>query len=78
MASSGMPSSSSSLGRKRVLILSASAGTGHVRAGDALAKSFAADPRTQAVKHIDALDFTNKLFHNFYSKFYLFCHMYGV
>ena len=65
-----MTTSSISHGKKRILILSASAGAGHVRAGDALAKSFAADPRTEAVEHIDALDYTNKLFHNFYSKFY--------
>lgn len=57
--------------KKRVLILSASAGTGHVRAADALAKSFAGDPRVEAVEHIDALHYTNKLFHDFYSKLYL-------
>ncbi|MEI6350486.1 MAG: glycosyltransferase [Verrucomicrobiota bacterium] len=57
--------------KKRVLILSASAGTGHVRAADALAKSFAGEPSVEAVEHLDALDFTNKLFHNFYSKLYL-------
>jgi len=56
--------------KKRILILSASAGSGHVRAGNALLKSFAADPRVEAVEHIDALDYTNKLFHTFYSKFY--------
>ncbi|MEI8342593.1 MAG: galactosyldiacylglycerol synthase, partial [Verrucomicrobiota bacterium] len=56
--------------KKRILILSASAGAGHVRAGNALQKSFAADPRVEAVEHIDALDYTNKLFHDFYSKFY--------
>ena len=57
--------------KKRVLILSASAGTGHVRAADALAKSFAQQADVEAVEHLDALDYTNKLFHNFYSKFYL-------
>ena len=57
--------------QKRVLILSASAGTGHVRAADALAKSFAGQPGVEAVEHLDALDYTNKLFHDFYSKFYL-------
>jgi len=56
---------------KRVLILSASAGSGHVRAADALAKQFAQEPGVEAVEHLDALDYTNKLFHNFYSKFYL-------
>jgi len=56
---------------KRVLILSASAGTGHVRAADALAKSFAMQPGVEAVEHLDALNYTNKLFHDFYSKLYL-------
>lgn len=56
---------------KRILILSASAGSGHVRAADALAKCFAQTPGVEAVVHLDALDYTNKLFHNFYSKFYL-------
>jgi processive 1,2-diacylglycerol beta-glucosyltransferase len=56
---------------KRVLILSASAGTGHVRAADALAKSFATDPSVEAVEHLDALDYTNKLFRDFYSKLYI-------
>ena len=56
--------------KKRILILSASAGAGHVRAGDALKQVFAADPRVEAVEHIDALNYTNKLFHTFYSKFY--------
>lgn len=57
--------------KKRVLILSASAGTGHVRAADALAKSFAGQPCVEAVEHLDALNYTNKLFHDFYSKLYL-------
>lgn len=56
---------------KRVLIASASAGTGHVRAAAALEKVFAVDPRVAAVRHIDALDYTNKLFRDFYSKLYL-------
>ena len=57
--------------KKRVLILSASAGTGHVRAADALVKSFAGHPEVEAIEHLDALDYTNKLFHNFYSQLYL-------
>jgi processive 1,2-diacylglycerol beta-glucosyltransferase len=55
----------------RVLILSASAGTGHVRCGDALEKAFGAEPRVERVAHEDALRFTNKLFRDFYSKLYL-------
>ena len=57
--------------KKRVLIFSASAGTGHVKAADALAKTFAGDPRVDAVEHQDALLFTNKLFRDFYSKLYV-------
>ena len=56
--------------KKRVLIMSASAGSGHVRAADALAKRFAAHPNVSEVLHEDALKFTNKLFSDFYSKFY--------
>lgn len=56
--------------KKRVLIMSTSAGSGHVRAADALAKSFAAHPNVSEVIHEDALKFTNKLFSDFYSKFY--------
>ncbi len=55
---------------KRVLIMSTSAGTGHVRAADALEKTFAAHPDVSEVIHEDALKFTNKLFSDFYSKFY--------
>lgn len=55
----------------RVLIISASAGTGHVRCGEALKKAFAAEPRVERVAHEDALRFTNKLFRDFYSKLYL-------
>jgi processive 1,2-diacylglycerol beta-glucosyltransferase len=57
--------------KKRVLILSASAGTGHIRAADALEKVFAADPRVESVANHDALQFTTKLFRDFYSKLYL-------
>ncbi len=57
--------------KKRVLILSASAGTGHVRAGQALEKAFQADDRCGEVLHEDALKYTNKLFRDFYSKLYM-------
>ncbi len=56
--------------KKRVLIVSTSAGTGHVRAADALEKVFALDARVARVIHADALDFTNKLFREFYSTLY--------
>jgi processive 1,2-diacylglycerol beta-glucosyltransferase len=57
--------------KKRVLIISTSAGTGHVRAAEALEKEFARDPRVGEVLHEDALKFTNKLFREFYSTLYL-------
>jgi processive 1,2-diacylglycerol beta-glucosyltransferase len=50
---------------RRVLILSASAGTGHVRAAEALEKVF------REVRNVDALRFTNRLFRDFYSKLYI-------
>src|SRR5438067_1378161 len=56
--------------KKRVLIISTSAGTGHVKAAEALAKTFSRDERVEAVEHRDALDFTNKFFRDFYSKLY--------
>ncbi len=56
---------------RRVLILSASAGTGHVRAAEALEKVFREQPGVGEVRNIDALRFTNKLFRDFYSKLYI-------
>ena len=55
---------------KHVLILSTSAGAGHVKAGEALEKAFAADARVEQVVHQDALKYTNKLFRDFYSTLY--------
>jgi processive 1,2-diacylglycerol beta-glucosyltransferase len=56
---------------RRVLILSVSAGTGHVRAAQALEKIFRQQPGVGEVRHVDALRFTNKLFRDFYSKLYI-------
>ena len=56
--------------KKRVLIMSASAGTGHIRAAEALEKTFAADARVAEVINNDALQYTNKLFRDFYSRLY--------
>ena len=56
--------------KKRVLIMSTSAGSGHVRAGEALTKVFQEHPEVGEVLHSDALRFTNKLFRDFYSKLY--------
>ena len=56
---------------RKVLILSASAGTGHVRAAEALEKTFREQPGVGQIRNIDALRFTNKLFRDFYSKLYI-------
>lgn len=56
---------------KKVLILSASAGTGHVRAAEALEKAFRNESNVSEVVQFDALVFTNKLFRDFYSKLYI-------
>ncbi len=61
----------SSLSGCRVLVLSVSAGTGHIRAGEALAKAAAAHPATGEVLHVDALRYTNKMFRRFYGQFYI-------
>lgn len=58
------------MAKRRVLIISTSSGTGHVRAGEALQKTFARDERVGEVVHEDALRFTNKLFRDCYSKLY--------
>jgi len=56
--------------KKRVLIMSAGAGTGHIKAAEALELAFAADGRVAEVINNDALQYTNKFFRDFYSRFY--------
>src|SRR4030095_10208854 len=46
----------------KVLILSASAGAGHVRAADALEKAFIQSSAAREVRHVDVLNYTNKVF----------------
>ena len=59
------------LNRKpRVLILSASSGAGHVRAGQALEKAFHAQGNCH-VAHIDSLEYVSKLFQRIYDKAYI-------
>ncbi len=55
---------------KKVLILSVSAGSGHVRAAEALEKAFRKQSNVSELVNVDALKFTNKLFRDFYSKLY--------
>jgi processive 1,2-diacylglycerol beta-glucosyltransferase len=56
---------------KKVLILSASAGAGHIRAAQAIERAFAEMNAAEEVRHVDALQFTNKLFRTLYSKAYI-------
>ena len=54
----------------KVLILSASAGAGHVRAAQALERAFAETGLAQDVQHIDTLQYTTKAFRTIYAKVY--------
>jgi processive 1,2-diacylglycerol beta-glucosyltransferase len=55
----------------RVLILSASAGAGHVRAAQAVEKAFRRLNAAGDLRNIDTLDYTNKLFQKLYSRAYI-------
>jgi processive 1,2-diacylglycerol beta-glucosyltransferase len=55
----------------RVLVLSASAGAGHVRAAQALERALVATGRVQEVRHVDILQYTSKLFRRVYADAYL-------
>jgi processive 1,2-diacylglycerol beta-glucosyltransferase len=56
--------------KPRVLLLSATSGAGHVRAGQALEKAFLARGDCD-VEHIDALQHVSKLFQRIYEKAYI-------
>lgn len=56
---------------KKVLLLSASAGAGHIRAAQAIERTLMEMQAATEVRHIDALEYTNKLFRTLYSKAYL-------
>src|SRR5215211_2432576 len=58
---------------KKVLLLSASAGAGHVRAAEAIEKAFKQreDGESREVHHLDILNYTNKVFRHLYSKAYI-------
>jgi processive 1,2-diacylglycerol beta-glucosyltransferase len=55
----------------RVLVLSASAGAGHVRAAQALERALSASGRVREVRHVDILQYTSKLFRRVYAQAYL-------
>jgi processive 1,2-diacylglycerol beta-glucosyltransferase len=56
---------------RRILIVSASAGAGHVRAAQALEKAFAERHRDVETRHVDILDFTHRAFRKAYARGYL-------
>ena len=55
----------------KVLILSASAGAGHVRAAEALEKEFKQSGAAREIRNVDVLTYTNKVFRHLYSKAYI-------
>lgn len=56
---------------KKVLILSAAVGAGHLRAAEALEKTFKMTKLAEEVLNIDVLNYTNPLFRRLYGKAYL-------
>ena len=56
---------------KKVLILSAAVGAGHLRAAEAIEKEFKRQNPAAEVKNIDVLNYTNLLFRRLYGKAYL-------
>ena len=54
----------------RILLLSASSGAGHVRAGEALAQAFGAHGGC-SVEHVDSLQYVSKLFQRIYDDAYI-------
>ncbi len=56
---------------KKVLILSAAVGAGHLRAAEALEKQFKLMNAAAEIKNIDVLDYTNPLFRRLYGKAYI-------
>ena len=55
----------------RVLVLSASAGAGHLRAAEAIEKAIRIRGAATDVQHLDVLKYTNQVFRHFYSKAYI-------
>ena len=56
---------------KKVLILSAAVGAGHLRAAEALEKAFAWQCDAAEIRNIDVLEYTNPLFRRLYGKAYI-------
>jgi processive 1,2-diacylglycerol beta-glucosyltransferase len=56
---------------QKILLLSASAGAGHLRAADALQKILMTHPNVATVEHWDMLKYTNRVFRHLYGRMYL-------
>jgi processive 1,2-diacylglycerol beta-glucosyltransferase len=55
----------------KVLVLSASAGAGHIRAAQAVERALLEAGAAREVRHVDTLEYTNKLFRRLYARAYL-------
>lgn len=55
----------------KVLVLSASAGAGHIRAAQAIERAITETGTAREVRHIDTLEYTNKIFRTLYSRAYI-------
>lgn len=55
-------------GLQRVLVLSGSAGAGHVRAAQTIERALVATGRVREVRHVDILQYTSKLFRRVYAQ----------
>lgn len=67
----GDETSQARTGLGRVLVLSASAGAGHLRAAEAVEREITNRGLAEVVEHVDVLKYTNKIFRHFYSQAYL-------
>ena len=56
---------------RRILVLSASVGNGHVTAAESLKKAFEIKGLAADIRHEDVLRFTNPLFRRLYSRAYI-------
>jgi processive 1,2-diacylglycerol beta-glucosyltransferase len=56
---------------RKVLVLSASVGAGHIRAAEAVEKAFVQLNAAREIRNIDTLQFTSKLFQKLYTRAYI-------
>lgn len=66
-----MPEQTQTPACKRILVLSASAGAGHVRAAEAVERAVVIEGAAEEVRNVDTLAYTNRVFRHLYSKTYI-------